>query len=304
MKFLIVVNPISGGKDKKTFLSEVERLSRKYDFDIQYFNTTGENDQKNLRRRVDELQPDKVVSVGGDGTTLMTSLALHGTDIPFGIIPLGSANGMAKELSVPIDPVLAFYDILLSNMTVPLDIIQVNKDHYSIHLGDVGINSTIVENYTRERARGWLSYAKYFFSAVENASEFKVIVETEGKTYEHMAYSLIIANTRMYGTGAIINPIGNPHDGKFEIVIVVKHEWSGIVNLGLSAFDESIVSELDDYLEIHQVKKAKIILEEPKMLQLDGELIGKNKEIEVEIIPSCVQFITTSDNKFIGQLRK
>ena len=302
MKLLFVVNPISGGKDKQIFLQNAEAFCHKYGIEFIYFNTTGQNDIENLKLELQNLQPDRVVSIGGDGTTLMTALALQNSSIPFGIIPMGSANGMAKELNVPNDPMLAFQDMILSQIIVPLDVIKVNDD-YTMHLGDVGINAAMVENFAKERSRGWAAYAKHFFDAMKNASLFDVTIEFDDKTFHHKAYSVLIANTRMYGTGAIINPQGNPHDGIFEIVVLTKRDWSGVINLGLTAFDPRALEAFKDYTEIYSTKSAIIKFDTPKMLQLDGEVIGECESIKAEIIPGGVQYISTGDNHFVEQIK-
>lgn len=301
MKLLIVINPISGGKNKEMFIKNAEAFCKKYGIPYEYFHTTGEDDINKLKSAIGDISPDRVVSVGGDGTTLMTALALQNSSVPFGIIPMGSANGMAKELSVPIDHMKAFQDIVLSEIIVPIDVIKVNDD-YTMHLGDVGMNASMVENFAKEEGRGWTAYAKHFVNAVKNASLFNVTIETEEGTYEHKAYSLLIANTRMYGTGAIVNPKGNPHDGTFEIVVVTKRDWSGIINLGLTAFDQRALRALDDYAETYSVKSALIKFSEVKMLQLDGEIIGECESIQAEIIPGGVQFVSTGDNHFVEQI--
>jgi diacylglycerol kinase family enzyme len=298
MKLLLVLNPISGGKSKEAFLENVEQYCSKYAIPFEYFKTTGEDDVKKLRKAVDDIKPDRVVSIGGDGTTLMTALALQGTSVPFGIIPMGSANGMSRELSVPSDTMLAFKDIVASQMIAPLDLIKVNDD-YTIHLGDVGINAVMVENFSKEEGRGWTAYAKHFVDAVSMASKFDVKIEVGDKTYHHQAFSVLIANTRMYGTGAIVNPEGNPHDGKFEIVVVTKKDWSGIINLGLTAIDPEAIKALEGYAEVYQVTSAKITFDEPKLLQLDGEVIGDSQVINAEIVKGGVQYITTKDNFFM-----
>ena len=299
MRLLFVVNPISGGKTKDAFLTFAKEFCDKYGIEIITFKTTGENDIQKLNDAVARSNPDRVVSIGGDGTTLMTSLALQGIKTPFGIIPMGSANGMAKELGVPNDPKLAFQDLVISKIIVPLDLIQINNEHYTIHLGDIGINAAMVENFAKEEGRGWLAYAKHFVDAVKNSPLFNVKVDIDGKTYEHEAYSVLIANTRMYGTGAIINPKGNPHDGQFEIVVLKKNDLSGIINLGLTAISDKALEALEGYSEIYQVSQARIILEEPKVLQLDGEVIGKSELIDAEIIPAGVNYISTRDSDFV-----
>ncbi len=302
MKLLFVVNPISGGKNKSAFLSSAEQMCKKYGIGLHYFNTTGVNDVVNLNNDVMNYLPDRVVSVGGDGTSLMTSLALLGTNVPFGIIPMGSANGMARELGVQSDPVLALQDLIMSKIIVPLDLVKVNDEHHYIHLGDVGINASMVENFTKENGRGWMAYAKHFVDSVKNAHLFDVSVEIEDQIFNHKAYAVVIANTRMYGTGAIINPRGNPHDGLFEIVVVLQNDLSGIINLGLTAITEKAFDALKGYYETYQVSHAKIKFKEPKMLQLDGELIGKSDEIDAEIVPGGVQYISTNENVFVKDL--
>jgi YegS/Rv2252/BmrU family lipid kinase len=300
MRLLFVVNPISGGKNKSLFLESAAELCQRYGIDIRTFNTTGKDDIEQLKNEVSRYTPDRVVSVGGDGTTLMTSRALQGTKIPFGIIPMGSANGMAKELGVPSDAMEAFHDLIISKIIVPLDLIRVNKTHYTIHLGDIGINAAMVENFSKEEGRGWLAYARHFVDAVKNSPQFDVSIEIGEDVYEHKAYSVLIANTRMYGTGAIINPKGNPHDGKFEIVVIKQNDLSGIINLGLTAITEKALEALKGYSDIYQVNKATIRLNEPKVLQLDGEVIGKSDLIETEIVPSGVRYISTNDSSFIN----
>ncbi len=138
MKILFVVNPISGGVDKEPFLKQARAYCEKYGIDHHVFKTTGKNDEENLQEVLDNFQPDKVASVGGDGTTLFTALALLNTNYIMGIIPLGSANGMATELFVDPDPFIAFKDLVASQVVAGLDLVRVNSDHYTLHMGDVG----------------------------------------------------------------------------------------------------------------------------------------------------------------------
>jgi YegS/Rv2252/BmrU family lipid kinase len=302
MKLLFVINPISGGRNKDQFLENASNFCKKYGIETETFETSGKDDIQKLKKEASKICPDRVVSIGGDGTTLMTSQALQGSEIPFGIIPMGSANGMARELGVSPDPMQALQDIIISKIIVPLDLIKVNGKHYTIHLGDIGINAAMVENFSKEPSRGWLAYAKHFVDAVKNSPIFQAKIEIGDQVYEHDAYSVLIANTRMYGTGAIVNPKGNPHDGKFEIVVIKQNDLSGLINLGLTAITEKALEALQGYSDIYQVDRAIIKLKEPKLLQLDGEVIGKSQEIKAEIVPAGVKYISTQDNEFMDLL--
>ena len=176
MKLLFVVNPISGGVDKEPFLKEAKALCIKYDIDYRIFKTTGKNDEESVRSLLNEYDPDKVLSVGGDGTTLFTALALLGSGYPMGIIPLGSANGMATELFVNPKPIEALKDVIMSEKIAGLDLLRVNDEHYTTHIGDVGVNAQIVEAYEKDPKRGMATYAKYFLEELTRLKPFPVNV--------------------------------------------------------------------------------------------------------------------------------
>jgi len=297
MKLLFVVNPISGGVDKEPFIKNARGICEKYGIAYEIFKTTGKNDLENLKAMLPNVNPDKVLSVGGDGTTLFTSIALLDTGYPLGIIPLGSANGMATELFVNPNPIEAFKDILFSQVIEGLDMLVVNDEHYSIHIGDVGVNASIVESYEKDKNRGMATYAKYFLEELKQLKPFNFSITANGKTIKNSGLMVGICNSRKYGTGVPLNIDGNPMDGKFEIVVIEKINSNTLLKAGLSKFDESFYDSQNG-ISI-STTKAKIKFEEPRLLQLDGEIIGDFSELNIEIMPGAVQLITHYDNLFL-----
>ncbi|MFB9054926.1 diacylglycerol/lipid kinase family protein [Formosa undariae] len=297
MKLLFVVNPISGGVDKEPFLKEAKTMCDNYGLDYKIFKTTGRSDEAEIKVMLEEFQPDKVISVGGDGTTLFTAVALLNTDIPMGIIPLGSANGMAVELGVSEKPIQAFRDIVMSNIIGDLDLVRVNKKHYSIHIGDVGINATIVNGYEKDENRGMATYAKYFIEALSNVTPFKMKIECNDKVFHSEAVMLGVCNARKYGTGVPLNSEGNPMDGLFEIVLIEKINVNVLIKAGLSSFDETFLDSQNN--SVISTSKAKIKFNEPQLLQLDGEVIGEFKTLKVKILKGAVKLITSKQNVYI-----
>ena len=219
------------------------------------------------------------------------------TDCPFGIIPLGSANGMAVELGIDSDPKVALSDFLKSHRYTPLDLIRVNDKHFCLHLGDVGVNARIVENYSKEEGRGMFTYAKHFLTEISNAEILEYEIEADGIKYNLSGPMITIANARKYGTGAVLNYQGNPLDGKFEIVVVTKINTSGLIKTGLSRFNQEFAR--DNNVETISCKEATIKLKKPKMLQLDGEVIEELDTIEARILAGAVNLVTTGDNPFL-----
>jgi diacylglycerol kinase family enzyme len=294
MKLLFVVNPISGGVDKEPFLKNAESLCDKYGIFYRIFKTTGKNDDAELRLVLKNFDPDKVASVGGDGTTLFTATILMGTGYPMGIIPLGSANGMATELYVNPNPVEALKDIIMSSLYAGLDMVVVNDEHYTLHLGDVGVNAGIVNAYSKDKNRGMNTYAKYFMEELKELKPFNVRVKANGQIYEEKSHMLAICNSRKYGTGVPLNAVGNPMDGKFELVSVSNINVRSLIKSGLSKFDERFI-DTESSSNI-SCEEAQIFFEKPMLLQLDGEIIGEFTELDVKIKKAAVQLITTTSN--------
>jgi len=297
MKLFFIVNPISGGVNKEPFLLQVEHLCTTYGIDYHVFKTTGDHDKEKTLAQIQDFQPDKVISVGGDGTTLFTATTLLNTGYPIGIVPLGSANGMATELYVDPEPVNALRDIIMTDMVRGLDLLLVNNKHYALHLGDVGINAQIVASYEKDPNRGMSTYAKYFISELQKMQPFSVSVETEEKNYSGKVLMAALCNARKYGTGVPLNTTGNPMDGVFEIVLVEKIDPVSLLRAGLASLDEKYLDSQKS--KVITTTKARIEFDKPRLLQLDGEVIEPLKVIEVKLLKGAVRLLTTGKNKHI-----
>lgn len=297
MKLLFVVNPISGGVDKEPFLKEAEALCKKYGITYRIFKTTGKNDEEGVKEALNAFNPDKVVSCGGDGTTLFTALCLLGTEFPMGIIPLGSANGMATELFVNPKPIEALKDIIMSDVVSGLDLLKINDTYHTLHIGDVGINAQIVESYEKDPNRGMATYAKYFIKELSQLKPFNITITCNGESKSFNTLMSGICNARKYGTGVPLNLNGNPMDGKFELVLVNKLNANTLLKSGLSKFDEAFFDNKSN--EIIVTDYAEIEFEEPRLLQLDGEVIGKFDKLKIEILAGAINFITHNDNIYV-----
>ena len=106
-----------------------------------------------------------------------------------------------------------------------------------------------------------------------------------------------ICNSRKYGTGVPLNVVGNPMDGKFEIVIVEKIDLTSLIKAGLAKFDERFHNSQDGF--VISTDQAEISFDIPRLLQLDGEVIGKFDKLNIRIIESAVKFITHAENIYI-----
>ena len=121
-KICLIVNPISGGKDKKQLVQTIlEHLDhQKFTAEVAWTQHAGHGTE--LARSADA---DIVVAVGGDGTVSEVGQGLTGTGKALGIIPCGSGDGLALHLGIPRDPVKAV-QILNTGDISPMDMARVN----------------------------------------------------------------------------------------------------------------------------------------------------------------------------------
>ena len=279
IRVLMVVNPISGGRDKSALMEEVEEVIRTRGLDFKLYQTSGKNDKEALGNLIKEYDPQRILTVGGDGTIKLVAEINQEKKIPIGIFPAGSANGLAENLDLPSDtPSLT--EIALGNKFTFLDSILINGE-ISLHISDMGLNAALIKNYHEGNIRGKLGYLiQSIPTLIKSDFPFEFEIETNGKTIQRTAFLVAIANARRYGTGATINPHGSYNDGKFEILIFKKFNIPQI----LETFREDV--ELDeDFLEIIPAIKARITSSKNIPFQIDGEYRGDIKEVNAQISP-------------------
>ncbi|HEY6954232.1 MAG TPA: diacylglycerol kinase family protein, partial [Flavisolibacter sp.] len=217
LKILFVINPVSGGKEKNDWEASIREYFKDKPHSTEFYLLTGKDDKVSVQHHIDRLQPDRVVAVGGDGTVKMLAGILKETGIVLGILPAGSANGMARELKVPLVAEQAL-DVIVNGSCRKLDLIKINEEEICLHLSDLGLNALLVKNFEQSSSRGMWGYGKAVFKVLWKKPLMYLTIKTDKQEVRRKAYMVVIANAQTYGTGAIINPDGQLNDGFFEVV--------------------------------------------------------------------------------------
>ncbi len=281
--YLFVLNKKSGN-NATNWKQEIENYFTNKNIAIQFYEMKGE-DEKPLKLQIKQLNPDKVIAVGGDGTvSFLTKVLLH-SKIAMGILPAGSANGMAKELEIPNSPEKSL-EIIETGIIKPTDTVLINKEHICLHLSDIGINAQMIKYFEEGDIRGKLGYAKVVLKALWNKQQFTVWIDTENGQIKRKVFMVVIANASKYGTGALINPKGNLDDGKFELVLIKRISFFQILRMVFHGkkFNSKVV-------EIFSLAKTKITSRHAAHFQVDGEYLGKSKKTEAEILHHSIRLI-------------
>lgn len=285
LTILFIVNPISGGKKKIKWEPIIRNHFKSLDHNIEFFILTGKNDADTIQFWIQKKIPDRVVAVGGDGTVSLVARQLLGLPIPMGILRGGSANGMATELQIPENPSSAI-DLIIKGIVSKCDVIKINEEDICIHLSDIGLNARLVKYFENSAFRGMWAYARMFLKILWQGRLMQANIVADNIEINIPAYMIVIANATKYGTGAVINPDGAIHDGKFELVMVRKISFIEIFKMFLSyqAFNPKKV-------EILHTTHAVITTKRPIHFQVDGEYKGQIRKVSATIIPSALNLI-------------
>lgn len=282
-KVLLVVNPISGDLDKDEVLEQVIETAAALNYDLRIYTTTGADDLQTIREMVSNINPERVLVAGGDGTISLVAEAVQGSNVIMGIIPVGSANGLAMDFGVS-GSIAAVVELAFGDNIVGIDAVSINGE-VSLHLSDVGLNALLVKNYENSDTRGKLGYAKEMLKTLSEHENFLVRITTEQEIIETEALIVIIANAQKYGTGVTINPAGDMSDGFFELVIAKKLDFIETARIlaGSTDFNPEI-------MQVVSVQKATIeCLDKEVHFQIDGEYKGMVTKLEAHILKEYIK---------------
>jgi len=279
---LFVINPISGGKEKNDWEANIRSYFQSSAHNMDFFLLTGKSDEASVAHHIDSVKPDRVVAVGGDGTVKMVAELLCDKNISLGILPAGSANGMARELSIPND-LAAALEIAINGIPTPIDLIRINDTENCIHLSDMGLNAMLVKYFEGSEKRGMWGYGNAVFRVLYQKQKMYVTIKTDEETIKRKAYMVVLANARKYGTGGNINPEGDVSDGFFEVVIMRK------INL-LEIFKGIFTDKLfkPERIEILKTKSVEITALKKAYFQVDGEYRGRITHLTAKILPGVI----------------
>lgn len=287
-EILFVINPISGDIDKNHMEAKIERLAQKRGFTQRVYLTSGDGDAEKIKDLIARSKPDKVMVAGGDGTINLVAKILAGTSLPMGIIPMGSANGLAAELQIPtaLEPAL---ELAITGKPKAIDVLKVNREYLLLHLGDIGFNAQVVKRFENDDVRGIWGYSKHFFSELMAIRSLKFRVTLNGETFYKHAFMVVVANATRYGTGAVVNPTGKMDDGFFEVIFMRNYTFGKLISMVIPFFTKKIHTL--ENIDIYRCEKIKIENLSKQPIQLDGEIVGRLEEIIVEVAPQSLQIL-------------
>jgi len=220
VKVRAILNPRAGVSPVEARRAAERGHPRWNDFDLSV--TEGPGHATELARAAAEAGADLVLSVGGDGTANEVACGLLGRSAALGIVPMGSGNGLARALRIPLRPTRAL-DALEMGVRRAIDVGMLNGRPF-LNVAGVGFDACVSGAFHDSgRAggrRGLLGYLRLSLREMARYRAPRVVIETPDERVEARPFVLCLANGPQYGSGAVINPGGKLDDGHLEVIVL------------------------------------------------------------------------------------
>lgn len=158
---------------------------------------------------------DCVIIGGGDGSMNAAAPALVETQLPLGILPLGTANDLARTLNIPTDIGQAF-DIIAGGILHRIDLGSVNG-RYFFNVANIGLGVHVTHHLSSDLKQRWgiLSYARSLFTAIRSFRPFHAEIICDGRHRRVRTIQIAVGNGRHYGGGMTVSEHASIDDDRF-----------------------------------------------------------------------------------------
>lgn len=279
-KYLFVINPVAGKGKAKAIKPLIVEMMRKNQINYHIVFTTKPNEATYI---ASSYEYDVLVGVGGDGTiNEITAGLLNRENKILGIIPAGTGNDLSRSLGLVFDAEEAIKRIL-AGKTSKIGVGDSNG-HSFLNISSVGFDVEVLVNneIIRKKVKGKFSYILSVIYTLLKFKKKEVILEIDGKVFKTNLLLLAVGKGKYYGGGMMIIPNANPYDDYLHVCLV-----KDVSNLkALSVFPLIFKGDhlkYTKYVETYKAKNVKIINSSPSLLNIDGEILKEDSEINFKL---------------------
>jgi diacylglycerol kinase (ATP) len=167
-----------------------------------------------------------VIVCGGDGSVSSAALAAVESGLPLGIIPMGTANDLARTLEIPVDLAQAA-DVIVKGHTRRIDVGTVNG-HAFFNVASIGLSAALARGLdpALKRRFGRFGYALAAARVMRQADRFDARITEKGQQFEASTYQIAVGNGRHYGGGNVIEASATIDDGHLDLYsLEMRNVW-------------------------------------------------------------------------------
>jgi len=290
----VILNPNSGNERGSALADRIERaISESGPSQLEVMITDGAEDTVNWSREAADLGFEVVSAAGGDGSV---TGAAHGilqseTRPAIGIIPLGTGNGLARVLGLPVEPMAAVKS-LSSGKLVDLDVIDVpSHDTSSLLFLGAGLDAEINRDAdSRNKARlGFLAYVQATLNNLSGRRNHQVRMLVDGQERTLQAHTISVFNaTQLNVLGAELGPDAQPHDGVADLLVMSSPGFWAVMGQVLS-----VVGRTAGRPRMEQLRELELTAYPPMLVHVDGDVVGETP-VRLSLRPAALKFVAAA----------
>ena len=279
-----IINPISGAKETQNAKRKLPKLiMQTLDMEQWLPNivfTEYAGHATELAHQYARMGFDAVVAVGGDGTVNEVARGLKDTKTALGILPMGSGNGFARHLNIPIRPQKALEMI---NHSEPINVdYGLANGRLFVSTCGTGFDAVLADNFAGSNKRGFMTYLQNTLKVAFSYQPQTYHIVGDGLDVTHKAFLITFANANQWGYEAMIAPKASVQDGKMDIMLMSSHAILGSASLALRLFTGSIDNSY--FMDTIRAKEITLEREEVAPFHIDGDPVEMDKNIHIKIV--------------------
>ncbi|RYY96578.1 MAG: diacylglycerol kinase [Chitinophagaceae bacterium] len=293
--FAYIINPISGTRSKKDLPDYVAARTKEAGFGCTVYASPKDGDYSAIERQLLAQASTDIVIAGGDGTINAAVGALRHLNLPFGIIPCGSGNGLALSAGLSKKPRPAL-DIILSAKPSPVDAYTVNG-RFACMLCGLGLDAKVAHDFANAGTRGLMTYIEKSIANFFTAKPYPFTLEAGEARYPVEAFFISIANSNQFGNNVTIAPKASLSDGLLDVVVLAKQNKLSLVLqaarqcLGFIRPRELTTLRSGASVLYLQAPAIRIHNPEGAHLHIDGDPVETAPLLNIEVIPHAFQLL-------------
>lgn len=292
-KILIIINRKAGTDREKRLGASIRQHLPAPEFSVEttYLQYLGHG--TDLAREAVKRGVDTVVAVGGDGSINEIAQGLLGSGTALAIVPLGSGNGLARALKIPLNAGLALA-VIAADHRKPMDAGFANE-HLFLSNAGVGFDALIADRFQHSRKRGLMNYARLVIGGFASYRPARYKINTDGAQREQKAFLMTVANGNQFGYEFKLAPKASVHDGLLDVCLVPPLRFFDLLPLSFFSLRGNI--DQSRYMEHFTGKEIEVSSDELSCLQVDGDAVPltNGKTVYFRVAPGALQVIVPAE---------
>lgn len=286
-KIKIISNPTAG--KNKHILPEIVEALKQEGVAFESISTSFPGEAKILAKEAArDKSLDLLLVIGGDGTVNEVINGLVNSNLPFGIIPAGSLNCVAREIGLSSNPGKALSQLLNGDVkTIHLGKISFsdkNTERYFLIMAGIGLDAMAVVNLNH-KLKKFIGPLAYVWSGAKQIFRNMPAIKIEANQKTINGYSCIINKLKTYAWFNFAPEAGIEKDF-FQMFIYKNNDILSLVRYSIGGMFGCRFPDVESYL----LKNVKITSRETVYIQADGEAVG-TLPVEISIVPNAIKML-------------